>query len=673
MKLTIKVGIAFAILCGLMALGGGFSYFNMARINDAFTFVVKDISALSEDANSIGQELLRINKTATDMMFSDTKPELEQERQHFDSQSKALNAQLQALLDKLNAMEQQGGEASRAAQALQVSLQAIIQGGNDISRIRSEVMTEAAQIDKIKADFLTKISFAKVAVDLTFKPYADEDPYISSLTKQMVSQIGTMEYMVNAIFSTQSLKEMQAIQRNSVAVSQMILQNSEVLQQEVPATKDNSDFTTGIVALKSNDGMKQGAIARYVALQDKRAQLLARVKQISATVETAMKQVQSLQKAAKTIGAEAFAKANASISSTTMSLMLSLLFSLVFAGVVGWRLSSTINAPMSVLQRILRQLATGDFTQRVEGKFSGEFAELQRDINAVIHEFNHTLTIVKQGAAQTRNTANKNREFANTLAAQVQVQSGTMNTLAATVTEMEHAIQDVNSNTESSLNMVLSVDEQVQAGRNLVEENSRLVSSLFENLQHSESVIQQVYAQSEHIGGILEVISGISEQTNLLALNAAIEAARAGEHGRGFAVVADEVRNLASRTNQSTQEINTMISDLQNKSSGAVSSMRDSLHLMQDGRAKMEQVNGSIGLIADHMLNVRNSAELIATATREQTIASREISRSINEMSEVVELSSKTMHDMAGQTEALDLLCEQQEKTVQQFKLGRLD
>jgi len=94
---------------------------------------------------------------------------------------------------------------------------------------------------------------------------------------------------------------------------------------------------------------------------------------------------------------------------------------------------------------------------------------------------------------------------------------------------------------------------------------------------------------------------------------------------------------------------------------------------MQDGRAKMEQVNGSIGLIADHMLNVRNSAELIATATREQTIASREISRSINEMSEVVELSSKTMHDMAGQTEALDLLCEQQEKTVQQFKLGHVD
>jgi methyl-accepting chemotaxis protein len=672
MKLTIKVGIAFAILCGLMALGGGFSYFNMGKINEAFTFVVKDISVLSDDANSIGQALLRINKTANDMVFTNTKSELEQGRQSFEAQAKALDNQLQTLLGRLAAIEQKG-EAAQAAQSLQGSVKLVSQGGAEIYKTRTEILTEAALIDKIKTDFLTKISFAKVAVDLTFKSYADEDPYIGSLTKQMVSQIGTMEYMVNAIFSTQSLKEMQAIQRNAVSVSQMILKNGAVLQQEVPATKENGDFTAGLAALKENDGVKQGAIARYVALQDKRAQLLAQVQRVSESVETAMKQVHALQKASKAIGDAAFIKANDSISSTTMSIMMSLLFSLLFAGVVGWRLSSTINAPMTVLQRILRQLAVGDFTQRVEGKFSGEFAELQRDINAVIQEFNNTLTVVKHGAQQTRDTANKNREFANTLAAQVQVQSGTMNTLAATVTEMEHAIQDVNSNTEASLGMVLSVDEQVQAGRYLVEENSRLIGSLFENLRHSEGVIQQVYAQSEHIGGILEVISGISEQTNLLALNAAIEAARAGEHGRGFAVVADEVRNLASRTNKSTQEINTMISELQNKSSGAVSSMQESLHLMQDGRAKMEQVNGSIGLIADHMLNVRNSAELIATATREQTIASREISRSINEMSEVVELSSKTMHDMAGQTIALDQLCEQQEKTVQQFKLGRAD
>ena len=668
MKLTIKVGIAFAILCGLMAIGGGFSYFNMSKIDGAFSFVVKEISVLSDDANAIGQNLLRNNKTANDMVFAKTPAALEQSRQQFLDQAKALNQRLETLLSRLKQLEQPG-DAIRISESLQSSVRKIEQDGQAIYQIQLAVLDEGAKIDKIKADFLNKISFAKVAVDLSFKSFADEDPYIASLTKQMVSQIGTMEYMVNAIFSTNSLQEMQAIQRNAVSIAQMILSNGEVLLQEVPTAKDNGDFMAGVAALKENDG-KKGAIARYVLLQDKRNQLMTQVQQLSANVEQAMKQEQELLDATKTIGNSAFAKANDSISSTTVSTMLSLVLSLVFAAIVGWRLSNSINAPMTALQKILRKLAVGDFTQRVEGRFSGEFAELQRDINAVIHEFNNTLTVVKHGAEQTRDTANKNREFADTLAAQVQVQSGAMNTLAATVTEMEHAIQDVNSNTEASLGMVLSVDKQVQSGQQLVEENSRLVASLFENLQHSEEVIQQVYAQSEHIGGILEVIAGISEQTNLLALNAAIEAARAGEHGRGFAVVADEVRNLASRTNQSTQEINTMISELQSKSSGAVSSMQESLHLMQSGRAMMEQVNGAIGLIADHMMNVRNSAELIANATREQTVASREISRSINEMSEVVELSSKTMHDMASQTITLDQLCEQQEQTVQQFKLG---
>ena len=670
MKLTVKVGIAFAILCGLMAVGGGFSYFNMSKIDDAFSFVVKEISLLSDDANAIGQSLLRNNKTANDMVFAKTPAELELARQQFMAQAKELNERQDALLARLKQIEQPG-EAITISESLLNATKSIDKRGQDIYQLQLGILQEGAQIDKIKTDFLTKISFAKVAVDLSFKSYADEDPYIASLTKQMVSQIGTLEYMVNAIFSTQSLKEMQAIQRNAVSMVQMVLNNSNVLMQEVPAAKDNSDYMTGIAALKENDG-KKGAIARYVLLQDKRSQLMAQVAQLSSDVEKAMKLEKNLLDATKTIGNDAFDKASDSISSTTVSIMSSLILSLVFAAVVGWRLSSSINGPMTVLQNILRKLAVGDFTQRVEGRFSGEFAELQRDINAVIHEFNNALTVVKSGAEQTRDTANKNREFADTLAAQVQVQSGAMNTLAATVTEMEHAIQDVNSNTEASLGMVLSVDEQVQSGRELVEENSRLVASLFDNLKHSEAVIQQVYAQSEHIGGILEVIAGISEQTNLLALNAAIEAARAGEHGRGFAVVADEVRNLASRTNQSTKEINTMISELQSKSSGAVSSMQESLHLMQSGRAMMDQVNGAIGLIADHMMNVRNSAELIANATREQTIASREISRSINEMSEVVELSSKTMDDMASQTVALDQLCEQQEQTVRQFKLGQV-
>ena len=670
MKLTIKVTIAFAILCGLMAVGGAFSYYNMGKIDSAFSLVVKDIAQLNEQANAAGQGLLRINKMSNDMVFANTKTELQQAFKAFDEENKLLGQQLDRLLASLQQVSKEGNSAQIAADMKKVAA-IIFQNGQEIYQLRQELLDESAQIDRIKTDFLNKLSFAKVAVDRSFESYRLEDPYIDSLARQLLTQMGTMEYMVNAIFSAQSVPEMKKIQQNSVAMSAMILKAAGVLEQEIPAAKDNSDFMTGIAALRENDGAKNGAIARYVALQDKRAKLFKQVQILSSHVDDGLKQEKQLRAEVKSIGDNAFDNATGSIDTTTLSIMLSLLFSLAFAVVVGWRLSISIKGPMEALQRILRQLAIGDFTQRVEGRFSGEFAELQRDINSVIREFNHALTVVKEGAEQTRVTANKNREFANTLAAQVQVQSGTMNTLAATVTEMEHAIQDVNSNTQSSLDMVLSVDEQVQSGRQLVDENNRLVTSLFDNLKQSESVIQQVSAQSEHIGGILEVIAGISEQTNLLALNAAIEAARAGDHGRGFAVVADEVRNLASRTNQSTQEINAMISELQQKSSGAVSSMRESISLMVQGKDKMAQVNDAIGMIADHMLNVRNSAELIANATREQTVASREISRSINEMSDVIEQSSRTMGDMASQTNALDQLCKQQEQTVRQFKLGQ--
>ncbi|MFC3914082.1 methyl-accepting chemotaxis protein [Pseudaeromonas sharmana] len=671
MKLTIKVVIAFAILCGLMALGGAFSYFNMSRIDAAFSLVVKDIARLREDGNAIGQGLLRISKMSNDMVFANNKKELEQARDSFVSESRGLDQKIDDLSGALQTLGSAGNSSTIAAE-LKKSVSTVFQDGQRLYQIRQEILDETAKIDRIKTDFLNKLSFARVAVDSSFQAQRQDDPYIDSLAKQIYTQLGTMEYMVNAIFSAQSLEEMKRIQQNAVSMSGMILNAANVLEQELVAAKENSDFAQGIAALRENDGVKNGAIARYVALQGKRAQLLEQVQLLSEHVNQGLQQEQQLSHDVKTIGDRAFENATTSISTTTLSIMLSLLLSLFFAAIVGWRLSVSIKGPMEALQRILRQLAAGNFTQRVEGRFSGEFAELQRDINAVIREFNQALTVVKSGAEQTRLTANKNRESADVLASQVQVQSSTMTTLAATITEMEHAIQDVNSNTQSSLDMVLSVDQQVQSGRQLVGENNHLVSTLFENLKHSEGVIQQVSAQSEHIGGILEVIAGISEQTNLLALNAAIEAARAGEHGRGFAVVADEVRNLASRTNQSTQEINAMITELQQKSSGAVASMRESLSMMVQGKDKMNQVNEAIGMIADHMLNVRNAAELIANATREQTVASREISRSINEMSDVIEQSSRTMNDMASQSNALDRLCEQQEQTVQQFKLGQV-
>ncbi|GAA4492547.1 methyl-accepting chemotaxis protein [Pseudaeromonas paramecii] len=669
MNLTVKVVVAFAILCGLMAFGGGISWFNMNRIDSAFSFVVKDMKGLDEQAGQLGSGLLRLNKLTADMVFATDQASLERHRQAFDSQVEGLNANLAQLQSSVNQLQDAQALTSQLA-PLQQQITGLLALSQPIYASRSQILAEGARIGTVKDELLNKLAFAKIGADKLFKPYAAEDPYIGGLGNQFIEWLGTLEYMVNAIFSAQRVTDMQPIEKKAKAMGQMLLDGYGMLQREVPAIADNSDIQAGLAALKQNVNSDQGAIGRFIGLSQQREQLEQQVQQIAQAIDEALVSQAALQSAANGLSQQAFVSAKSTLNTTSLSVIISVLVSLLFAGIVGWRLSAAIKGPMAVIQRVLDKMAKGDFSNRVDGRFTGEFAILQRDINAVVLAFNQALKVVREGAEQTRLTAERNRQFADSLAAQVQVQSGTMTTLAATVTEMEHAIEDVNNNTESSLAMVLSVDDQIQEGRHLVQENTQRVEKLYENLRHSEQTIEEVNGQSERIGGILEVIESISEQTNLLALNAAIEAARAGEHGRGFAVVADEVRNLASRTGESTKEIHAMISNLRSKSTSAVSSMQSSLSLMGDSQTMMEQVNDAMGVIAQHMQQVRDASELIAHATREQTQASREISRSINEMSDVVEQSSRTMSDMAAQTQILDELCLAQDKTVGQFRLA---
>lgn len=669
MNLTVKVVVAFAILCGLMAFGGGVSWFNMNRIDTAFSFVVKDMKSLDTQASQLGTGLLRLNKLAADMVFAPDQASLTTQKQAFDSQVAGLNADLTELQAGVSRLPD--GQALAAQLApLQQQIEGILAQSQPIYASRSQILAEGARIGTVKDELLNKLAFAKIGADKLFKPYAAEDPYIAGLGNQFIEWLGTLEYMVNAIFSAQRVTDMQPIEKKAKAMGQMLLDGYGMLQREVPAIADNSDIQAGLAALKQNVNSDQGAIGRFIGLSQQREQLEQQVQQIAQAIDEALVSQAALQSAANGLSQQAFVSAKSTLNTTSLSVIISVLVSLLFAGIVGWRLSAAIKGPMAVIQRVLDKMAKGDFSNRVDGRFTGEFAVLQRDINAVVLAFNQALKVVREGAEQTRLTAERNRQFADSLAAQVQVQSGTMTTLAATVTEMEHAIEDVNNNTESSLAMVLSVDDQIQEGRQLVQANTQRAEQLFDNLRHSEQTIQEVNGESERIGGILEVIESISEQTNLLALNAAIEAARAGEHGRGFAVVADEVRNLASRTGESTKEIHSMISNLRSKSTSAVSSMQSSLNLMGESQSMMEQINSAMGMIAQHMQQVRDASELIANATREQTQASRDISRSINEMSDVVEQSSQTMGDMATQTQILDELCLEQDRTVSQFKLA---
>ena len=204
-----------------------------------------------------------------------------------------------------------------------------------------------------------------------------------------------------------------------------------------------------------------------------------------------------------------------------------------------------------------------------------------------------------------------------------------------------------------------------------MQQNVQVVSSLATEIDRSATVIKKLDQDSTNIGKISEVIESIAGQTNLLALNAAIEAARAGEAGRGFAVVADEVRNLAIRTKNATQEIKVMIDKLQSGAKDAVAIMDSSKTEAQASVVQTEKAGDSLAKMEEQLSEIRNMSANIASAAEQQTAVSKEISLNVQHMAQIAKDGASTAEQSASGSEALSSLAAHQQQLVAHFNLSR--
>ncbi len=238
--------------------------------------------------------------------------------------------------------------------------------------------------------------------------------------------------------------------------------------------------------------------------------------------------------------------------------------------------------------------------------------------------------------------------------------------------EAIHEMADSNrAVAESASEAVAAVDEansNSHSGRRVVNQTIDDINRLASEMDQAAGVLAKLEADSENIGGVLDVIRGIAEQTNLLALNAAIESARAGEAGRGFAVVADEVRNLASRTQQSTQEINQMIERLQEGARQAVSVMQQSREQTHRSMEQAGQAGQALDAIAGAVDNISSMNTRIAAASEQQRASAETIERNVMAISDIAEESVEGAHQVSQASEELNLLAERLRSYVTDFK-----
>lgn len=299
-------------------------------------------------------------------------------------------------------------------------------------------------------------------------------------------------------------------------------------------------------------------------------------------------------------------------------------------------ISRSIRIPLKKVSLAMQNIVSGDgdLTKRLPDNGNDEVANISRYFNQFSQQINNIILQAKDASSQILLSNDAIQEISvNTLS--LTTRQDSQSTVAKNNAEqMELAINKVAENAEAASNAANDANNHAQSGYQTMDVTQRKVVDLTENIKTSCEVIENLQAETDSIGSVLEVIQGIAEQTNLLALNAAIEAARAGEQGRGFAVVADEVRTLASRTQESTEEINAMISRLQEQALSAVNVMKLSNKESQETLSSTESASESIKSITSAVATINNMNQNIVDSIHQQRQSSKDISDSIGNITQ---------------------------------------
>ncbi|WP_111637693.1 methyl-accepting chemotaxis protein [Marinomonas shanghaiensis] len=650
-----RILFGFGVLLLLLLLIAASGFVGIQKIEDRLNVVTGEVADISSISNTLKEDVSLANAAVLQYLLSKTPDSLEdlsarfvKHKQEFSDISQQLSVQLSALPQMKQALDSINVEVARFF------------GYTDVAFSNHKTMLELqAVVPDEKLDLKDAINFA--AEDLAILVTDGDTSEIQFAASYMHSQIESLQVSVNDYFDVRSLAKMQELRDAMASIITSLKDKQSYL---------NDDNIKGLVSeIETSVMSDDGVVAKFYenARLTQESEVLA--KQLSDSMELVNVSVQKLLSEASSMGNQAKAEATDAASLSTLIISIVLVISIVIAVLVALWVSRSIRLPLKEVMNVLGKISDGDFTQRSAVKTKDEFGELSSWVNSLVAKLQSVMMEIDQASNKVADSAGNNVRLASDSKRLMVTQNERTTEVASSMSEMVATVDQVAKSSEVILHQIQSVDQRANQNRDQMDASIEKIECLLEQIEASTVVVNQLDEHSKSIDRILDVIQEIAEQTNLLALNAAIEAARAGEQGRGFAVVADEVRTLATRTHHSTEEIQQVIIQLQQGVTKTVGSMETSRQSANSSVEEVRSVGVSLAELQSSMAEIRDLSTQIATAAEEQSAVAQEIKQNVLDISVMSEQASLGADQSERDSQGLSKLASHQKDLLSQFKI----